>query len=259
MSLSKYFKNSSSFKPENLVRQDDHGPAGWTPTPRPEDRPFQSEPIQSAAGGVRDLTGAGTIALAPRTQENHGNSDTPGAAASDQPVDLSHYVEIEEAEKTAAEAYRQGEKDGRELAEQDFGAATQALLLACQQLDTLRDTIIANSSKEVLDLTLAIADRILRLSIREQDHTIVATIEEALRRSVKSDEFIIHIHPDDYETVQRKSDDIIAGISGLNNVVVRKDSTIERGGARIESDNCTIDATIASQFEEIREALQGRP
>jgi flagellar assembly protein FliH len=258
MSLSKYFKNSPSFKPENIVKQGDQGPAGWTPTPRVEDQPFLSQPIQPAAGGARDLTVAGTTALAPPFHENRDNTDNRGTAAAEQHVDLSHYVELEEAEKTAADAYRQGEKDGRELAEQDFGAATQALYLACQQLDTLRDTIIANSSREVLDLTLAIAERILRLSVREQDHTIVATIEEALRRSVKSDEFIIHIHPDDYETVLRKSADIIAGISGLNNIVVRKDKTIERGGARIESDNCTIDATIASQFEEIREALQGR-
>lgn len=258
MSLSKYFKNSPSFKPENLIKEGDHRAAGWTPTPRSEDQPFQSEPIQLAAGAVRDLIVAGTTALAPLFNENRDTGDNTGAAAPKQPVDLSHYVELEEAEKTAAEAYRQGERDGRDLAEQDFGAATQALFLVCQQLDTLRDTIIANSSKEVLDLTLAIAERILRLSVREQDQTIVATIDEALRRSVKSDEFIIHIHPDDYETVQRKAADIIAGISGLTNLVVRKDRTIERGGARIESDNCTIDATIASQFEEIREALQGR-
>jgi len=258
MSLSKYFKNSSSFKPENIVKQGDQGPAGWTPMPRAEDQPFQSQPLQPAAGGSHDLTVAGITALAPKILEEQGNTGNGRAAAPEPHVDLSRYVELEEAEKTAADAYRQGEQDGRELAEQDFGAATQALYLACQQLDTLRDTIIANSSKEVLDFTLAIAERILRLSVREQDHTIIATIDEALRRSVKSDEFIIHIHPDDYETVLRKSADIIAGISGLNNIVVRKDSTIERGGARIESDNCTIDATIASQFEEIREALQGR-
>ncbi len=121
-------------------------------------------------------------------------------------VDLSssnlHRIE---AEKQASEAYQQGFIAGMDKAEEDYGRAAKALLLACQQLDTLRATIIGNSSKELLDFSLAIAERILRLSVREQDHTIVATIEEALRRAVKSDEFTIHIHPDDYETLIAKS------------------------------------------------------
>ena len=113
-----------------------------------------------------------------------------------------------------------------------------------------------NSNQELLDLSLTIAEKILRISLREQDHSIVATIEEALRRAVKSDEFTIHVHPDDYDTIVAKSPELVAGLSGLNNVVVRKDNTIERGGARIDSDNCTIDATIACQLEQIREEVK---
>ena len=79
-----------------------------------------------------------------------------------------------------------------------------------------------------------------------------------MRRAVKSDEFTIHIHPDDYDSLAAKSAEIVAGLSGLNNIVVRKDPTVERGGARIESDNCMIDATIASQFEAIREEMKNK-
>lgn len=73
---------------------------------------------------------------------------------------------------------------------------------------------------------------------------------------MKSDEFTIHIHPEDYETVLKNSSEIIAGLTGLNNIVIKKDTTVERGGAMIESDNCTIDATIASQFDVIREEIK---
>ncbi len=173
-------------------------------------------------------------------------------------VDLSDYIDRAEAEKKVIESYRNGLAEGYEKAEEDFGAAARALLLACQQLDTLRSTIISNSSKEFLDFSFALAERLLRISVQEQDHTIVATIEEALRRAVKSDEFTINIHPDDYDTLAAKSAEIVAGLSGLNNIVLRRDSTIERGGARIDSDNCTIDATITSQLEMIREELKNK-
>ena len=89
----------------------------------------------------------------------------------------------------------------------------------------------------------------------EQDGTIIATVEEALQRAVKSEEFYVYVHPEDYAVVTAKANDLIAGVSGLQNVVIKQDATIERGGAKIESENCTIDATISSQFEMIRDAL----
>ncbi len=113
----------------------------------------------------------------------------------------------------------------KDKAEQDFGDATRALLSTCQQLDTVRETIISNSSEELQEFALSIAERILRISVREQDDTIIATIEEALQRAVKSDEFTVYIHPEDHDTVAEKSAEIIAGLTGLNKIVIKKDST----------------------------------
>jgi flagellar assembly protein FliH len=106
-------------------------------------------------------------------------------------------------EKRVAEAFRQGVAEGRAKAEEDFGAAARALLSCCQQIDTVRETIIANSSRELRDFALAIAERILRLSVQEQDRTIIATIEEALQRAVKSEAFTVSLHPDDFATVNK--------------------------------------------------------
>jgi len=266
MSLSRHFRNAPSFQAEDLVKQADKTISGWTPEPRKDQPPFQAQQVPSPIIVPNIFAGNESAPRQRPILESRKAGDIQPASAMDnntappqeESVDLSDYVHRVEAEKQATEAYRQGIAVGREKAEEDFGAAARALLLACQQLDTLRATIIGNSSKELLDFTLAIAERILRLSVREQDHTIVATIEEALRRAVKSDEFTIHIHPDDYDTLIAKSAEIVAGLSGLNNIVVRKDHSVERGGAYIESDNCTIDATIAGQFEVIREEVKNK-
>jgi flagellar assembly protein FliH len=265
MSLSKYFKNSASFKAEGLLKQSDKAPAGWTPTPKRDGRPFQSQKLSPQ---VIEQNSKGEKASPLPQQQTLKNARDDEIPATPEPTvdtstsandfDPSKYVAFDEAEKMATEAYRQGLDEGRKKAEDDFGSAARALFLSCQQLDTLRSTIITNSSKELLDFSLTVAEKIIRFSVREQDLTIVATIEEALRRAVKSDEFTIHIHPDDYDSLISKTDGIIAGISGLNNIVLRKDTSIERGGARIESDNCTIDATIAGQFEVIREELKNK-
>ena len=272
MSLSRYFKNAPSFQAEELVKQEDKTTPGWAPDPRKDQRPFQTQPVTPPAKAQTRLEGNESVLRQhpPPERPTAGNTSPinpppPDSAKDNTPapppqesVDLSNYLLRVEAEKQASEAYQRGLKVGMDKAEEDYGRTANALFLACQQLDTLRATIIDNSSEELLDFSLAIADRILRLSVREQDHTIVATVEEALRRAVKSDEFTILVHPDDYDTLTAKSAEIIAGLSGLNNIVVRKDQSVERGGAHIESDNCTLDATIASQFEMIREEVKNK-
>jgi flagellar assembly protein FliH len=258
MSLSKYYKSSDSFQPEDLVKRIETKTNDWENSVINEHSPSQNgnftinDSSEKRSGFEENENDAETTSsVTPDVPETGGRA--PG-----QEIDTDNYIENALAEEKIEEAYQKGLEDGETKAEDVFGTTIRALVSSCQQIDTIRETLIVNNRKEVLDFALAIAERILRISLKEQDSTIIATIEEALRRAVKSDEFTIYIHPDDYDTVKEKSDDLITGLSGLNNIVVKKDSTIEPGGAKIESDNCTIDATIGSQYDVIREELKGQ-
>lgn len=267
MSLSKYYKRSDSFQPEELVKRDKKQPPGWQSEEQQKPGPFRAQPppAQQQSSQARQPsaeTQAQPQVQAPPQQTGAMEEIQPEPAPPTSPpqpvepqIDLSNYIEKSTAEEKIEEAYQQGLQIGKEGVEHDFVAATRSLLSICQQLDTIRETIIGNSSEELHNFALSIAERILRISVREQDKTIIATIEEALQRAVKSDEFTIYIHPDDYQTVAEHSEDIIAGLSGLNKIVIKQDNSVERGGAKIESENCTIDATIASQFDVIKEEI----
>lgn len=262
MSLSKYYKNSPAFQAEELVKKVDRQQGGWIPAPAKPTTPFTSQklsrdmpPTQGAMGKpLPPLPPTGTASQQPAPPPSQEVAPPSPAPA----VDPNIYIERKEAEQIAEDAYRQGFDEGLARAESEFGTAANSLLLACQQLDTLRETLIANSGREMLDFALAVAERILRLSLREQDQTLIATIEEALHMAVKSEEYTLHINPDDYEILNAKAVDIVGGISGLNNIVIKQDKSIEKGGVFIESENCTIDATIASQLELIREEIKKR-
>jgi len=106
-------------------------------------------------------------------------------------------------------------------------------------------------------MVMAIAEKVIRHSLSsEQNQTILATIEDAIRFAVKSEEFEIRVNPRDLEIIKDKKQEIINEISGLNNITLKADNSIERGGCRLESANCTVDATIGSQLQVIQEALQ---
>lgn len=264
MSLSKYFKDSSSFHPEEILKQVEKNDAGWKSTTPQESNHFETSqiPADIAPSGNTSLdssdieTGALTENDGPDANQEPQTSQTEPETTPEEKIDLSNYVEIAELEKQVELAYQRGVQESLAKMDQDYDTATKTLLAVCQQLNEVRDTIISNSSRELQDFALSIAERILRISVAEQDKTIIATIEEALVKAVKSDEFTVFIHPEDFDTVAKKSENLIAEISGLNNLIVKKDITVERGGARIESENCTIDATISSQFETIRETIK---
>ena len=182
---------------------------------------------------------------------------TPLADPIPDPIpDPNQYMPISEVEKQLKTAYEDGVQNGLEKADDDYGSAIKAFFATCQLLDTVRETIIGNSSGELQEFALAIAKRIVRTSLLDNDTTIIATIEEALKRAVKSEEFYIYISPEDYDTVAAKSDELITGLTGLSNIILKKDTSVEKGGTKIESDNCTIDATIAGQFEVILEEMK---
>jgi flagellar assembly protein FliH len=269
MSLSKYFKNSKSFKPEEIVKQDSSQKPGWKPLPQKKAQPFQAENEQGkttpSAGGFRPSKIQQSSPQTPHAQQSRHNDTNPGTVPGGQEVslehnavDLSQYMEQSEAQLQIDQAYLRGIEEGKTKLTDDYYLATKALVSICGQLDTVRETIINNSSKELQEFALAIVERILRVTVTEQDNTIVATIEEALQRAVRSDEFTIYLNPEDLEAVKKRSEEIINGVTGLNNIVLKQDITVERGGARLESENCLIDATITSQFEVIREEIQKR-
>lgn len=267
MSLSKVFKESKLFHPEEILPRPPGKKSHW---------PAVTEPQHSFKGSAQ-LKNTGEPGFKPSTSpaehEKPAQIDTDpppiSPAASDADTAIVDIDREEEQELTAGidpllvermveEAFQRGVAEGLQRADKDFGSALHAFVELCRQLDQIRETILKNSVGEMQDLVLAIAEKIIRSSVLQQDATLLATVDEAIHSAVKSDEFYVYVNPEDFETVQGKAAEFVAGLNGLNNLVVKKDPTVERGGCKVESDNCTVDATIASQFEIIREQVKGR-
>lgn len=270
MSLSKVFKGQAGFIPEQLVprpstarawqpegppRQEQRQPIGRAAATAPPPAPEQEEP--PPAPPERPVPASDAPAAAP-------SADAAGDdAAEDQPQDeqpLAAPLPEIDLEAIRQESFQQGLRHGRQeglaQAEQDFGAAVAALQQTCEQLNTLRDTILKNSRDEIIELIFALAEAIIRHSVREQDTTIIATVEQALSQAVRSSDFTLYLHPDDVAAIKERVPDLIAGVNGLEHLAVKQDAAIERGGCRIESETCTVDATIAGQLDIIREQIK---
>ena len=260
MSLSKVYPSNEAFQPQDIVSPRPHKEPVWDDLSQPFTASkagnlpkVAAEPATPAPGRpAAQANGSASQDRSPAAKTPIPASPAPQPASPQQPVGVDPQL----VEQMVAEAYAKGVEAGHQQAEDDFGSATSSLLNISQHLDDLRETILKNSSGEMHHLAMAIAELVIRDSVQQQSITILRTVEEAIHKAVRSEEFYIFVNPLDYEIVQERAAEFIAGMSGLNNLVVKKDPAIPRGGCKIESDNCTVDATIGSQLEIIYDQLK---
>lgn len=265
MNLSKIIKNGKGFVPSKIVPGDISRPPVWENLAKKVDPPAgdtSRAPRQSTSPNAKRHTQAEEKVAAEQFKRDYpaaGQSqsfDTDFSSPEPEPVSAEEkQVDLE---ALADESYQKGFQAGIEQATQDYGHSIAALQSVCEQLNTIRETILWNSVGEMQNLVLQIAEKILRQSVASQQQTIVKTVEDAVQQTVKSDDFIISVNPEDLATIKSHSAEIAETINGLENIVIKSDPSIDQGGCLIESSNCTVDATLLSQLEIVGDTIKNQ-
>ena len=258
MSLSRHFKDKGEFMPKSLIANVRDEDDDWQPSTAINDDqkepPLETalpESFHSDSPPLHKETTESAI-IKKSSSPDQIVIDTSQSEATDSPPPSP----MPDIESIQAEAYDAGVAQGLKQAETDLGSTLSTLTLVCEQLSSIRETILKNSKNEMVELVLSLSEKIIRHSVTEQNQTIIDTVESAIHQAVKSSEFYIYLHPDDMLSIQDRTQQFISGLNGLENIVVKADPTIERGGCKVESDNCTVDATISSQFKVFEENLR---
>lgn len=157
--------------------------------------------------------------------------------------------------KQLEEAYARGRQEGLAMAEQRFESTSQALTQALEDVSRLRGSLAQTGSQDMLRLVMAVSEQIVRRSIAADPTLVLAIIENALQASVRADSYRVRINPDDLEGVTKQKPLFLASISGLKNISFEADAGITPGGCRVDSELGDVDATIETQLESIRAAL----
>lgn len=247
MNLSRFYKHHESFKEMPLLET----------SSRPSNSPIwksivKEEPLPVTDEGLEKKESPPLASPQPPAERPPQPPASPRDVA---PIAIREPKPEIDTKALRDEGFQAGLIEGREQAEQDLAMSSRTLIRICQELDVLRETILLNSGNEITELVLAISEKIIRHSVAEQEETIVATIKDAIHLAVQSDAFQIQLNPEDLEAVSSCKQEIIDAISGLENIVLKPDNSIERGGCKIESSSCTIDASILSQIKVIHDAV----
>lgn len=104
---------------------------------------------------------------------------------------------------------------------------------------------------EVVELALALAEKVVR-KISEEDRDLVRrTAEAALERAVDRQEVTLRVHPEDVTVLEHYRLELLTRFEDLRTFKIEKDRRVDRGGVWIETQSGLVDARIRNQLDEI--------
>ncbi len=183
----------------------------------------------------------------------HEIAEPPPAPVGDTPVAGGDNSLATIEREAFANGYAQGERAGFEAGTHRAEAMFRRLAATIEELTTLRRRMIAEGERELVQLALAIARRVVQREVTV-DHDLVMTIARvALDRLGEGTAATIRLNPEDYRAVVALHGDAWAGVR----VRVLADDGVTRGGCKVESDIGLVDGSVEAQFDSISRELLG--
>lgn len=149
----------------------------------------------------------------------------------------------------------EGMKQGREQAlneqKEALGVAAATLMKAAGEIDLHRRNLTASAVNEVIELAIAIAERVTKRMGLLDPSVAVANITEALKLVVHSTDVRIIVHPSQKQAIEELLPRLRMQWPKLQHVTIAEDVALTPGGARVCSGCGEINAELEGQLARI--------
>ena len=268
------FPDASELMPElELPAEEETGEAGGEEADSP---PFEEEELGPAADGPPDPEGEEKAAPAP-------DSGGPVQYAQLQ-AELILKQAREEAEQLLAsaraaakaeqeeirmgardEGYREGYAQGTAKAMDDAQRDREAVAARLEKevqaflekADMAREEVIRQSQDELLDLCIAVAEKVVRVSLKSSSEVIVRMIQTATERLKRQEWVHIYTSGCDTRSVAQISPALTTALGALSqHVKIIPMGDDEGGTCIVETPEEIIDASVSTQMTNIRDIFR---
>lgn len=145
------------------------------------------------------------------------------------------------------EGYREGKAEADRIVERLHVVLNRAI--------ERRNEIIEESENQVINLVLNIAKKVIKVISENQKNVVTNNVIQSLRKLKSKSDVTIRVNLADLKTVSEHKEEIVKAIERVGNITVAEDTTVDPGGAIVETDFGEIDARIASQLREIEDRI----
>lgn len=152
--------------------------------------------------------------------------------------------------------YEDGYREGREAALRGVQEVLSRLQGILKELEAFRAKALEGLKEEVLELSMAIARKVIRRELELAPSSLLEVVKEAIRRVTEDDVIRVHVSPEDLELVRRHRDEILKDLGDSTKLIFYPDPEVSPGGCFVETEFAEVDARIETQLEAILEGLR---
>lgn len=159
--------------------------------------------------------------------------------------------------KTVIEAARK-EGHAQGIAQADTEMA--GLIGTCEQiglhLATERDNVLANNEREIVELALSIADRIVGAALEVSPELVVEACEGAMRKAFHRGTMTVLANPEDLELLRAAGPRMSERLGGVDHLEFVSERRLDRGSVIVRTNAGEIDGTIEGKRAKIEQVLR---
>ena len=167
-------------------------------------------------------------------------------------------------QQASEEGYNQGYVEGQRKGEEEASAATrkaaqesvEAVRRFLTQANNMRDEKIDKLSGELLDVAVAVAEKVIHVSLKSSEEIIKRMIIAATEKMKRREWVQIYVADCDVKGVAQSDPSLTAALSSLSDhikIVPMRDA--ETGTCIVEMPDEIIDASASTQLENIRSVI----
>lgn len=149
-----------------------------------------------------------------------------------------------------------GEKTGFECASKKLEPLLDSLRDALLQLKNIRTETFHRIERDVVELALAIARKVICREIEMDREVVLCVAREALARIDDPGQIRIKMSPEDLQFINENSGNLSDMLGNIDNVFLEAEENIQSGGCNIETNSGEIDARIENQIQAVEESFR---
>lgn len=159
------------------------------------------------------------------------------------------------AKKAHEDGYAEGYEDGFDSGRAEVDRLIDQIHSVLSRVIARRAQIIEESEAQIIHLVLQIAKKVIKVISENQRNVVINNVAQALRKLKERSDVVIRVNLKDVKLTTEHAQDILRMAEKAGTISVVEDTTVDPGGAVIETDFGEIDARISSQLREIEERI----
>ena len=147
--------------------------------------------------------------------------------------------------------FAQGEKNGLELGQKRIETMIGQLHNVLKDIEHQRIDLYNQYVREMVQLVLSIAKKVLHREVNIQEDTIAFTLQEAFKYVLDQKKVRVLLNPVDYQFLLSHRERLPFAEEEIRGIQLVADPAITRGSSSLETSFGNIDATLENQFDQI--------